>query len=191
VDDRPDTDPMTREGLLRLYDEQAPLLLRYFARAVLDPEAAADLTAETFAQAVEHRVAYDPARGAPAAWLFGIARNQLRHYLRRGRVERVARKRVGLASPALSAVDFVRVERLIDLAALAPVVAAALDNLSSEQRSAVTRRVIDEWAYADIAKEAHCSEQAARARVSRGLRALGLALGARRSTLEPSPQEPE
>jgi Sigma-70 region 2 len=42
-----------------------------------DPELDADLTAETFASALEGVDRFDPARGSAVNWLFGIARHQL------------------------------------------------------------------------------------------------------------------
>ena len=45
-------------------------------------------------------------------------------------------------------------------------------SLPEDQRRAVELRVIDECGYADVAVKLGVSEQTARARVSRGLRAL-------------------
>ncbi len=71
------------------------------------------------------------------------------------------------------------IERIEDMAGLSEVaapLAAAMDELPREQRMAVELRVVEECGYADIALRLGISEQAARARVSRGLRALALAL---------------
>nr|WP_198151607.1 RNA polymerase sigma factor [Kibdelosporangium sp. MJ126-NF4] len=46
----------------------------YFARRTADPQTVADLTAETFVQAITSFGTFDPARGSPRGWLFGIAR---------------------------------------------------------------------------------------------------------------------
>jgi DNA-directed RNA polymerase specialized sigma24 family protein len=77
---------------------------RYFERSVLGffmsgtgrPDLAADLTAETFARALESIGSFDPDRGRADQWLFGIARNVLAESHRRGRVEAEARQRIGL-----------------------------------------------------------------------------------------------
>jgi DNA-directed RNA polymerase specialized sigma24 family protein len=52
-------------------------LLGYLVRRTGDPELGADLTAETFASALEGVDRFDPARGSAVNWLFGIARHQL------------------------------------------------------------------------------------------------------------------
>jgi RNA polymerase sigma-70 factor (ECF subfamily) len=68
-------------GLTRLYDAHARDLHRYLARR-LDPATADDLVAETFLVAWERRARYEPSRGSPRAWLFGIATNLLRRHAR-------------------------------------------------------------------------------------------------------------
>ena len=50
------------EAFTELYRRHAEDLLRYFARRTLDPETAAELTAETFAEAFASRRA-TPTRG--------------------------------------------------------------------------------------------------------------------------------
>jgi RNA polymerase sigma-70 factor (ECF subfamily) len=46
----------------------------YFARRCVDPQSVADLTSETFVQAIGSLPTFDPRRGSARAWLFGIAR---------------------------------------------------------------------------------------------------------------------
>jgi RNA polymerase sigma factor (sigma-70 family) len=46
----------------------------YFARRCAEPQEVADLTSETFVQAIGSLRTFDPARGSARAWLFGIAR---------------------------------------------------------------------------------------------------------------------
>ena len=164
------------EAFSALYEARAEDVLRFFARRTLDPQTAADLTAETFAAAVESRGNFDHALGTVDAWLFGIARHQLTRYLRRRTVESAARRRAGFPERLLSGADLERVEALIDFADVGRRVASALGDLKRDQREAVVLRVIDGLGYADVADRLGCSEQAARARVSRGLRELGLQL---------------
>jgi DNA-directed RNA polymerase specialized sigma24 family protein len=46
----------------------------FFARRSGEPQAVADLTSETFVQAIASLASFDPRRGSARAWLSGIAR---------------------------------------------------------------------------------------------------------------------
>ena len=67
----------------------------YFARRTRDAELAADLTAETFAAALDGAHRHRPDKGPAVAWLYGIARRKLAHAARKGAVEDRARRRLG------------------------------------------------------------------------------------------------
>src|ERR1700679_229146 len=45
----------------------------YFARRCSEPQTVADLTSETFVRGAAGFARFDPRRGSPRAWLFGIA----------------------------------------------------------------------------------------------------------------------
>jgi RNA polymerase sigma factor (sigma-70 family) len=47
----------------------------FFARRCAEPQEVADLTSETFVQAIGSLGSFDPRRGTARAWLFGIARH--------------------------------------------------------------------------------------------------------------------
>ena len=108
-------------------------VIAYFRRRVRDAELAADLTAETFAAALDGRRRYAPERGPAAAWLYGIARRQLVTLQRRGHVERRARRRMGMARIELTDEMLERVEAVAD-AELAEV-DVALAALPEDQRA--------------------------------------------------------
>jgi RNA polymerase sigma-70 factor (ECF subfamily) len=155
------------------YEEYAESVLRYFAVRVDQPEAAADLTAETFASALLAVRTYRPRRdGAAVAWLFTIARSKLIDSLRHGVVVAEARQRLRLDAQPLDDEDLRRVEELIDAERRAPRVLELLAELPDDQRDAVVARVIGEQEYAGIAADQHCTEATARQRVSRALAAL-------------------
>src|SRR5438105_9743217 len=78
------------------YERHAEDLLRYFARRTLDPDAAAELTAETFAEAFASRHRYRERGPGAGPWLYGIARHELSRFFRSGAVEGRARKRLGI-----------------------------------------------------------------------------------------------
>ena len=161
-----------------LFDRHAEELLGFFARRTLDPQASLDLVGETFAAAWAGRQRF---RGdgdeAARAWLFGIARNLLGGYLRRGYAERRALGRLGVEAVALSEESFARIEERAGGAALRAALAAELECLSAGQRDALVLRVVEELPYDVVAKRLGVTEATARARVSRALRALHARLG--------------
>ena len=169
----------TTEGFAEAYRLHARSILVFLARRTYDPEIALDLTAETFAQAFAARRRF---RGHSdedaAAWLFAIARHVLSRYLRRGRTELRALKRLGVEVPPLEAEDLVRVVELAGLDDLRGAVARELEGLTAEHREALRLRVVEELSYEDVAHQLKITEPAARARVSRGLRTIGRALDA-------------
>lgn len=58
----------------QIYRAHVQHVTAYFARRTADPQTVADLTADTFVQAITSFTAFDPARGSPRGWLYGIAR---------------------------------------------------------------------------------------------------------------------
>jgi RNA polymerase sigma factor (sigma-70 family) len=141
-------------------------------RARAPERVASELTAETFAQAaLALRRFRDEAGGSAGPWLHGIARNLLRSYHERERVESRARERLGMPVRAYE-LGLEDAEERADAGRLAPALGAALDSLPSGQRRAVELRVVDELDYCDVAASLGCSEVAARLRVMRGLASL-------------------
>jgi RNA polymerase sigma-70 factor, ECF subfamily len=166
------------------YRRHAEALLRFFARRTFDPEAAAELTAETFASALEGCRRFRPRGAGGEAWLYAIARHQLAHFFRRGAVDARARQRLGLPEQEVSDQDYERIEELMDFDQVRRSVADAFSLLSDEQREAVTLRVVEGRSYAEVAEVLGSTEQAARARVSRGLKRLSGLLEGRVNELD-------
>jgi RNA polymerase sigma-70 factor (ECF subfamily) len=134
---------------------------------------AADLTAETFAQAFAARSRFrNPGPGSATAWLYTIARRQLNRFVRRQRVESLWRERLGMECLAVAPDALERAEELIDLEKVRDHVVAALDALKGELREAVVLRVVDGMSYTQAALLTGCSEDLMRQRVSRGLKRL-------------------
>ncbi|WP_028067724.1 RNA polymerase sigma factor [Solirubrobacter soli] len=165
------------EAFAAFYDAYSERVLIYLTRRVLDVDTAFDLLSETFATALEQRRKF---RGDTAeeeqGWLFAIARTELARYWRHGRVERGALARLGVPLPGLTDPEIERIEELAGVAGLAKQLHAAMRTLPEDQRRAVELRVVCECGYPDVAGRLGVSEQTARARVSRGLRALSLQL---------------
>jgi RNA polymerase sigma-70 factor (ECF subfamily) len=152
------------------YRRHLPLVLRWCLRETGNRELAADLCAEVFAASLTAAHRYRSERGEVLAWLLGIARNKLRESRRRGRVEDVARRRMGIEPSELTDDDL---ERVVELASLdAGALSALVDALPEELRRPLLERVVAERPYAEIAAELRCSELVVRQRVSRGLKRL-------------------
>jgi len=161
-----------------LFERHAESMLTYFARRTLDAEAAAELVAETFAEAFSSRTRFRDQGVDGAAWLYGIGRNLLSHYFRSGAVDARARRRLGMPERKVNDDDYDRIEELIDFQDRAKEIRDALSDLPEDQRGAITLRVIDGRSYRDLAEALGCTEQTARARVSRGLKRIASQLGA-------------
>ena len=160
------------EAFGTVFERHAEEFLGFFARRTFDPEAAAELMAETFAQAFASRRRFrDQGLGA-TGWLYGIARHQLSRFFRRGSVDSRARRRLGMPEREVSPDDYDRIEELVDFEHMGRVIGRAFSVLSEEQRDALTLRVIEGRPYREVAEALRCTEETARARVSRGLKRL-------------------
>ena len=155
------------EDFGRFYDRYARTLLGFFQRRTGDPEVAADLTAETFAQALVARSRYQPREAGAAAWLFTIAHHKLTDYRRRSRAEDRMRARLGMEPVPLGAEDVEMIRRLGEEVAIEMV-----HDLPEDQRDAIRAHVLEDRDYAEIASSQKLSEATVRKRVSRGLRVL-------------------
>jgi RNA polymerase sigma factor (sigma-70 family) len=170
----------TEADFSAVYAREIERVLIFLARRTLDVTLAADLAAETFALAFR---AWPKLEGRSdeevRAWLFTVARRQVGRYFRSARAEQRAVRRLGIQVPTVYEDDVELCAPGGGRRARRAEVGAQLVRLGSEQRDAVRLRVVEERPYPDVALALGISEQAARARVSRGLRAL-------RSVLEAS-----
>jgi RNA polymerase sigma-70 factor (ECF subfamily) len=165
------------EAFREFYDRYAVWIRSWFLRHTGAETASLDLTAETFAQAWHaSRRFRDEANGSGAPWLFGIARNLLRQYHKHNRIESAARERMGLPATFAECEDYERVDERNEASALAPLMRHALRALPADQRRALELRVVHQLPYEAVAGRLGCSQNAARLRVSRGLRALTLSI---------------
>ncbi len=151
----------------RFYLRHEDAMLGYFLRRTRSAELAADLTAETFAQALQGRGSFDPSLGSARGWLFGIAKHVLSESLRRGRVQDATRRRLGLQRLELDDDALARIDELTGAQA-----SAALAELPESQRAAIEGRVLEEEGYDELAARLRCSNSVVRQRVSRGLRMM-------------------
>jgi RNA polymerase sigma factor (sigma-70 family) len=156
------------DSFAEFYRRHARRVAGYLMRSTGDAEAAADLTAETFAAALAARRRYRPDRGAPGTWLLGIATHKLNDWRRRGYAEDRARRRLRMERIELSEDDTHALERLGDEVSLVELI----DELPDAQGAAVRARLVEERSYGEIAGAHGVSEAAVRQRVSRGRAAL-------------------
>lgn len=164
--------PRDPDAFAAFYGRNAAAVTRWFLRRTGDPELAADLAAETFADALRGARRFDPQRGSAAAFLFGIAARELATALERGRVADRARRRLRIPRIELDDEAIERVVEVTSATAAATRLAELLGALPEEQRRAVEERVVHERGYAEIAARVRVSEAVVRKRVSRGLASL-------------------
>jgi RNA polymerase sigma factor (sigma-70 family) len=154
------------DALAELYLRWKQPLYRWFCGRLPESEAS-ELTAELFAQvALSLRRFRDEADGSAGPWLYGFAKNLLRRYYERGRVEQDARRRLGMPIRSYEA-DFEAVDERLSANGLG--LATALDALPEGQRVALELRVLEERRYEEIANALGCTEVAARLRVMKAL----------------------
>jgi RNA polymerase sigma-70 factor, ECF subfamily len=170
--------PLDADQLSSMYRAHAEAMLVYFVRRCYDAQLAVDLVAETFARAYEKRRGFRGGEDQAAAWVWAIARHMLSDALRRGALERKALRRLGVEPPRLEDQELLRVEQLAGLPELRVNLTRALAVLTGDQREALRLKVILELDYPTVAARLGVSQATARARVSRGLRALHAALDA-------------
>ncbi|HYI99168.1 MAG TPA: RNA polymerase sigma factor [Thermoleophilaceae bacterium] len=160
----------TAEAFGIFYHRHVHAVLAYLSRRTGHREDALDLTAEVFAAALTSAARYRADAGPARAWLFGIANNKLAASRRKGRLDRAARRKLGIPRAEVNDAALQRVEELIDAAAIVHL--RRMERLPPAEREAVKARVIDERDYRDIARATRSSEAAVRQRVSRGLTRL-------------------
>lgn len=154
------------------YERHRLAVFRYARWRLPSADAAADLTAEVFAAALEAAGRFRPEAAPARAWLFGIANNKVVDFHRRGVIAEKARRRLGMERLVFDEGELERVEALADLERLSGSLEVLVADLPAGERAAVLARVVEEAPYSQIAGELGISEPAVRQRVARGLRRL-------------------
>ena len=148
------------------YREHVEAIQRFVARRVGDPYLAADLTADVFLAAVDSAATYRRDRGAPTAWLFGIARIVVASESRRSARERRAVRQIE-GRRLLESDDIVRIQDRIDAAAQVRSLYAALVRLPDGQRAVFELVALDELSVTDVAAALGIRPATARVRLHR------------------------
>lgn len=156
------------------YEATCEAIFSYFLREARNKQVALDLTAETFATAFEKRCDFrgDDDRQA-AKWLWGIARHILSRYRRTKEVELAALRRVRWERQTVQDDEMHEYEDAVVAVEINGHLGSALAALPDEQRRVVQLRYGEDTRnYQDIADELGVSNDVARTRTSRALRAL-------------------
>jgi RNA polymerase sigma factor (sigma-70 family) len=153
----------------RLYRSSRDDLYAYVASLLHDGPAAEEVTATAFERAYRKRRRFDSSRGAPRAWLFGIARNAaLDELRRRGRQAELA------AEPA--DLDGASIEAGAEGAERRLALTAALAHLESRERELIALKYFAGLGNAEIASVLGISESNAGTRLHRAVTKLREAL---------------
>lgn len=146
-------------------------MIDYFWSRTRDRDVASELTAETFAAALDGVERYDPAKGEPRQWLHGIAHNQLKKLWRSKRVAESTRRRLEVQTPPVAPTGWEEMEAA-DARLDADRLSEALSRVPTRAREAVRLRFVEQLEYSEIARKLECKPRAARDLVFRGLRRL-------------------
>ncbi|HET8814808.1 MAG TPA: sigma-70 family RNA polymerase sigma factor [Solirubrobacterales bacterium] len=149
----------------RLYRSSRDDVYAYVASLLRDAPAAEEVTAAAFERAYRKRNRFDPERGEPRAWLFGIARNAaLDELRRRSRQAELAAEPADLESFG-SAESAEHSERRL-------AVSAALERLEPGERELIALKYFAGLANSEIAHVLGISESNAGTKLHRAMTKL-------------------
>ncbi len=165
------------DALEAFYREHVGAVQRFVARRVADPERAADLTSDIFLAAIDAAADYRSARGAPVAWLFGIARHVVADDARRRARELRAVSRLAGRRP-LQPDALARARERIDAERESRRLYAALARLPAGQRAVFELVAIDGLPLHEAARALGLQPVTARVRLHRARRTMHAHLAA-------------
>lgn len=175
------------EGVYHLYGDR---LYRYLLARTGDPDTAADLSTELFVRVIQRIGAFRLDRRRPAAsfsaWLYRIAANLVTdHYRSRGRSP------IALSDELPAPGHAADPQRYAEQRESAAQLAAALGQLSEEQRLVIVGKFAEEMSNAEIAAWLGKSEGAIKSLQHRALRTLGRLLAPKQPpTPAPAGEQP-
>lgn len=149
----------------RLYRSSRDDVYAYVAGLLRDTPAAEEVTAAAFERAYRKRNRFDPGRGEPRAWLFGIARNAaLDELRRRGRQAELAVEPADLESFG--------VEESAERSELRLAVSAALERLEPRERELIALKFFAGLENREIARVLGISDSNAGTKLHRAMTKL-------------------
>ena len=162
------TDPDAFEAF---YRANVDAVQRFVARRVSDRELAADLAADVFVAAIESAGSYRASRGAPVAWLFGIAQRVVASRLRRSGREAGATTRIQ-GRELLDVEDMARIDERLAAQDCARRLYLAMDRLPEGERALLELVALDELSLSEAAVALGIRPVAARVRLHRARRRM-------------------
>jgi len=156
-----------------IYDRYSSRIYNFSYRFLRNSEAAEDATQEVFVKMLKHASQFH-GDAKLSTWLFSIAANWCRDYLRKAdnKAKEAEDVLVSLPTPAELAPD-----RNLERRQEEERVRNALTRLTPEQREAILLSRYQGLSYAEIAQISGCSEGAVKTRVFRAMETLKKALG--------------
>jgi RNA polymerase sigma-70 factor (ECF subfamily) len=158
-------------GFAVFYEQHFDTVLGFVTRRTDSAHLAADLTADIFLAALEQAGSYDARRGAPIAWLYGIARNVLAAHFRGSAREHRAVSRIA-GHRMLDEQDVAAIEGRIDAARAARQLAEQHAALSEPLRAMLDLVAVDGLTTREAAQALGISSATARVRLHRARKAL-------------------
>jgi RNA polymerase sigma factor (sigma-70 family) len=162
------TDP---DQFAELYRRTVDSVMGYVVRRCTNPADVADLVASTYLVALESLDSFDPVKGKPLPWLFGIAGRLLANQRRRSGRAAAATARLH-GRRLLDSGDVDRLVERIDAERLAPRLQSAIESLPDHHREAVLLTTADGLTIADAALALGLHPAAFRVRLHRARKAL-------------------
>jgi RNA polymerase sigma factor (sigma-70 family) len=137
---------------------EIPLLFGMFMKQWPNPTLAEELVQKTVFDAVRGRGGYDPLRGSPEEWIFGIARNNIRIEARK----RASRPSVnGDISQYLELIDSNRLpDEVLERKETSAIVRSALSRLESKEQIVLRAKYIEGLCGRDTARQMGITEKA-------------------------------
>ncbi|MFH1616132.1 MAG: sigma-70 family RNA polymerase sigma factor [Planctomycetota bacterium] len=153
-----------------LLDEQIPILYAMFMKRRPNFSLAEELTQKTIFDAVKAKAGYDPSRGSPQQWLFGIAKNNLALEARK---RAAAPKLDGDITTYLHAIDKQPLpDEILERKETAVMVRAALNRLDAADQAVLRAKYLDDLSARDIAGKMGKTEKAVHSLLYRARSAL-------------------
>ena len=149
------------DAFAELYRSSAADVYAYVATLLGDRAAAEDVTAQAFERAWRKRRSFDAGRGAPRAWLFGIAPNAALDELRR-------RRRAPVAADA-EATEVAGLGDDAETAIRRAVVRSAIAGLEARDRELIALKYHGDLSNAEIARLLRTSESNVGTRLHRAV----------------------